>query len=62
MYTQHEIKKQQFKRWSNMFITNLNEEDAEGKAGDRKDRKRQESHKAGIVITRILQRSRRKTF
>ena len=39
MYTQHEIKKQWFKCWSDQFITNLNQGDGEGKVGDRKDRK-----------------------
>ena len=29
MYTQHEIKKQQFKCWSDQFITNLNQGDEE---------------------------------
>jgi len=33
MYTWHEIKKQQFKRLSNQFITNLNQEDVEGEDG-----------------------------
>ena len=32
--------------------------DGEGKASDRKDRKRQELRKAGIVTTRIRQQSR----
>ena len=47
MYTRREIKKQQFKCWFDQFITNLNQEDGEGKVGDRKDRKRQELCKAG---------------
>ena len=29
MSTQHEIKKQQFKRWSDQFITNVNKGDEE---------------------------------
>jgi len=33
MYTQHEIKKQWFKCWSDQFITNLNQEDGEGEYG-----------------------------
>ena len=36
--------------------------DGEGKASDRKDRKRQELRKAGIVTTRIRQQSRCTTF
>ena len=33
MYTRREIKKQQFKCWSDQFITNLNQEDGEGEDG-----------------------------
>ncbi len=33
MYTLQEIKKQQFKWWSDQFITNLNQEDGEGEDG-----------------------------
>ena len=33
MYTQHEIKKQQSRCWSNHFITNLNKGDGEGEGG-----------------------------
>ena len=33
MYTQREVKKQQFKCWSNQFITNLNKGDGEGEVG-----------------------------
>ena len=72
MYARHEIKKQRFKCWSDQFITNVNKKDGErggrtllrigvmgkGKASDRKDRKRQELRKAGIVTTRIRQQSR----
>ena len=36
--------------------------DGEGKASDRKDRKKQELRKAGIVTTRIRQQSRCTTF
>ena len=36
--------------------------DGEGKASDRKDRKKQELRKAGIVTTRIQQQSRCTTF
>ena len=36
--------------------------EGEGKASDRKDRKRQELRKAGIVTTRIQQQSRCTTF
>ena len=69
MYARHEIMKQRFKWWSDQFITNVNKGDerkgrtdtitdwgdGEGKASDRKDRKKQELHKAGIVTTRIWQ-------
>ena len=67
MYARPEIKKQRFKCWSDQFITNVNKGDEErggwtllwivvmGKASDRKDRKKQELHKAGIVTTRIQQ-------
>ena len=34
MYTSWEIKKQQFKCWSEQFITNLNQEDEKGESGD----------------------------
>ena len=34
MYTWREIKKQQFKCWSDQFITNLNQGDGEGEDGD----------------------------
>ena len=37
-------------------------EDGEGKAGNRKDRKKQELRKAGIVTTRIQQQSRYTMF
>ena len=36
--------------------------DGEGKASDRKDRKKQELHKAGIVTTRNRQQSRCTSF
>ena len=69
MYARREIKKQRFKCWSNQFITNVNKGDeergrsntvtdwgdGEGKASDRKNRKKQELRKAGIVTTRIRQ-------
>ena len=67
MYARREIKKQRFKCWSNQFITNVNKGNEErggrtllrigvmGKASDRKDRKKQELSKAGIVTTRIQQ-------
>ena len=69
MYARHEIKKQRFKCWSDQFITNVNKGDeerggwallwiggdGEGKARDRKDRKKQELREVGIVTTRIRQ-------
>jgi len=67
MYARREIKKQWFKCWSNQFITNVNKGEEErggqtllrigvmGKGSDRKDRKKQELRKAGIVTTRIRQ-------
>jgi len=72
MYTRREIKKQRFKCWSDQFITNVNNGDegrggrtllqigmmGEGKASDRKDRKKQELRTVGIVTTRIRQQSR----
>jgi len=68
MYTRREIKKQRFRRWSDQLIKSLirgmgkgrtdtitDWGDGEGKAGDRKDRNKQELCKAGIVTTRIRQ-------
>lgn len=34
MYTWREIKRQRSRRWSDRFITNLNQEDREGEGGD----------------------------
>ena len=76
MYARREIKIQRFKCWSDQFITNVNKGDeergrsdtvtdwgdGEGKASDRKNRKKQELRKAGIVTTRIRQYSRCTTF
>ena len=69
MYTWREIKKQRFKCWFDQFVTNVNNGDerkgrtdtvtdwgdGEGKVSNRKDRKKQELCKAGIVTTRIRQ-------
>ena len=71
MYTQREIKKQQSRCWSGQFITKLNKGDGEwedrqtdivtdwgdreGKTGDRKDRKKQELCKAGMITTMVWQ-------
>ena len=62
LYTRREIKKQRFKCWSDQFIIILIRETGKGRRAIEKRGKKQELREAGIVTTRIQQRSRCTTF